>query len=96
MAHAVESVRTRSDPSTKLSGVQCDATSEPTIVGLMARKADIIRLLVEEAGAVASVMPIQFDFPMHLAMDAIQRGGHARDTAMPPGTVCRAPPVDHS
>ena len=55
--------------------------------GLMARQADICRLITEEAGSVAPIMPIQFHFPMSLAKDAIDRGSRYRDTPLPPGTV---------
>jgi len=57
---------------------------------LMARRADISRLLMLEAGTVASVMPIQFDFGMMLAKDALERGARYRDTPLPPGTVPNA------
>ncbi|MDB5447348.1 MAG: aldehyde dehydrogenase family protein [Phenylobacterium sp.] len=55
--------------------------------GLMARRADIMRLITDEAGAVAAIAPIQFDFPMHLAMNAIEEGSRSRDIPMPPATV---------
>lgn len=55
--------------------------------GLMARQADIFRLLIEEAGSVAAILPIQFHFPMSLAKDAIDRGARYRDIPMAPGTV---------
>jgi len=54
---------------------------------LLARRADVHRLLVEEVGCIASGVPRQFDFPMMLAMDAIERGSRYRDTPLPPGTV---------
>ncbi|MBV9995841.1 MAG: aldehyde dehydrogenase family protein [Caulobacteraceae bacterium] len=57
---------------------------------LMARRADIVRILVAEAGAVASILPIQFDFPMMLSKDAIDRGARYRDTPLPPGTIPNA------
>jgi len=54
---------------------------------LAARRTDICRLLMLEAGTVASLMPLQFDFPMMLAKDALERGARYRDTPLPPGTV---------
>lgn len=54
---------------------------------IMARQADINRLITLEAGSVAALAPIQFWFPMSLAKDAIDRGARYRDTPMPPGTV---------
>lgn len=57
---------------------------------LMARKADIVRIITEEAGSVASIMPIQFDFPMYLAHNMLETGARARDTALPTGTVPNA------
>ncbi len=53
---------------------------------LMARRNDIVRLTIEEAGSVASVVPVQFDFPMFLSGDAIERGSRFRDTPLPSGT----------
>jgi aldehyde dehydrogenase (NAD+) len=55
--------------------------------GLMARRDDIIKLITLEAGAVAAIHPIQFDFPMHLAMDAIQNGLTIHDRPLPPAAV---------
>jgi acyl-CoA reductase-like NAD-dependent aldehyde dehydrogenase len=54
---------------------------------LMARRDAIVRLLVEEAGSVASVIPIQFDFPMMLTMNAIEEGAKYRDRPLPPGVA---------
>ena len=54
---------------------------------LLARRADIARLITEEAGSVAAIGPLQFDFPMSLAMNAIDEGGRFRDKTMPVGTV---------
>jgi len=55
--------------------------------GLVARTADIKRLIVEEVGAVAPIVPVQFDFPLSLALDSIEQGSRSHDVAMPPGTV---------
>ncbi|CAN7650263.1 aldehyde dehydrogenase family protein [Phenylobacterium sp. LjRoot219] len=57
---------------------------------LVARRDDIIRILVAEAGAVAAILPVQFDRPMLLAKDAIERGARYRDTPLPPGTIPNA------
>ena len=46
----------------------------------MARRADICCMITEEAGSVVALLPMQFDFPMSLARDAIDRGGRYRDT----------------
>ncbi len=55
--------------------------------GLLARRADIARLITEEAGSVAAIGPLQFDFPMSLAMNALDEGGRFRDKTMPVGAV---------
>jgi aldehyde dehydrogenase (NAD+) len=52
-----------------------------------ARRDDIIRLLVEEAGAVSSILPIQFDVPMYLSADMIEHGAKSLDKALPSGTT---------
>src|SRR5690606_5952925 len=58
--------------------------------GLMARRADIVRLITLEAGAVSAIMPIQFDFPMHLAADSIEQGVRLHDRPQPPAAVPNA------
>ena len=57
---------------------------------LMRRRDDIIRLIVLEAGAVATIAPIQFGMPMMLAMNAIEEGSRSRDKPLVPGTVPNA------
>lgn len=54
---------------------------------LMARRADIARLIVEEAGAISRIVVQQLDFPMALAADAIEQGRKPRDIPMPPGVM---------
>ncbi|MET0248213.1 MAG: aldehyde dehydrogenase family protein [Sphingobium sp.] len=54
---------------------------------IAARRDDIIRLIVEEAGAVSSIHPIQFDVPMFLSGDMIEQGAKSLDKALPSGTV---------
>jgi acyl-CoA reductase-like NAD-dependent aldehyde dehydrogenase len=58
--------------------------------GILARKADIVRLITEEAGAVSSILPIQFDFAMMHAKYAVDYGARYRDQPLPPGTVPNA------
>jgi len=74
-------------PWPRMSGAERAAKLNELHAALMARRTDIMRLLVEEAGAVTSALPTQFDFPMFLAKDAIERGSRYRDTPLPPGAV---------
>ena len=54
---------------------------------LAAREQEIKLLLTLEAGSVASIMPIQYDFPMFLAKNAIDEGVRPADEALPSGTA---------
>jgi acyl-CoA reductase-like NAD-dependent aldehyde dehydrogenase len=54
---------------------------------LMNRRAEIQRLLVEEAGVTASMLLAQFDMPMTLAMETLDEGGRNRDQPYGAGTV---------
>jgi aldehyde dehydrogenase (NAD+) len=54
---------------------------------LMARRSDIVRIITEEAGSIAPVIPIQFDFPMFLCTDTINMGASERHKALPSGTT---------
>ncbi|MET0360982.1 MAG: aldehyde dehydrogenase family protein [Sphingobium sp.] len=54
---------------------------------LMARRSDIIRIIVEEAGSVATVLPIQYDFPMFLAGNMLEEGARELHKALPSGTI---------
>jgi aldehyde dehydrogenase (NAD+) len=89
VAAAIAAAREAFDrgPWPRMSPAERGAKLQQLHDALMARRADIVRLLVEEAGSVASIMPIQFDFPMSLAKDAIDRGARYRDTPLPPGAV---------
>jgi len=55
--------------------------------GLLARKEQIISLIVQEAGGALRISGRQFDFPMQLAKYAIEFGARYRDMPLPPGTV---------
>lgn len=55
---------------------------------LMGRKADVMRLIVEEAGSTQMIGEvIQFGMPMKHAQWAITEGARYRDTPLAPGTV---------
>jgi acyl-CoA reductase-like NAD-dependent aldehyde dehydrogenase len=54
---------------------------------LMARREEIERLLVAEAGSTFDNLTAQFDFPMALAMDALDEGGREPHQPLPIGTV---------
>lgn len=74
-------------PWPRMSVLERAAKLRELHAALMARRADIVRLTIEEAGSVASVVPVQFDFPMFLSWDAIERGSRFRDTSLPSGTT---------
>ena len=42
---------------------------------------------VIEAGSVSAISPIQYDFPMFLAKNALEEGVRPADQALPPGTA---------
>jgi acyl-CoA reductase-like NAD-dependent aldehyde dehydrogenase len=54
---------------------------------LMARKAEIQRLLMDEAGVAAAILPAQFDMPMALALETLDEGGRNRDQPLGVGVV---------
>jgi aldehyde dehydrogenase (NAD+) len=74
-------------PWPRMTGAQRADVLTKLYDGLMGRKLDIQRLITEEAGAVASIMPIQFDFGMILAKDALESGARNRDQPLLPGVV---------
>jgi aldehyde dehydrogenase (NAD+) len=86
---AIASAREAFDngPWPRMSPAERAAKLRPFHAGLMARRADILRLITEEAGSVAAIAPLQFDFPMSLALNAIEEGARFRDKPMPAGTV---------
>ena len=77
-------------PWPRMSPLERGAKLRELHAALMARRADICQLITEEAGSVAAIMPIQFDFPMSIGSDAIERGSRYRDTPMPPAAVPNA------
>jgi acyl-CoA reductase-like NAD-dependent aldehyde dehydrogenase len=74
-------------PWPRMSPAERGAKLKELHAALMARRADVHRLLIEEVGSVASGIGTQFDFPMMLAMDAVERGSKYRDIPLPPGTA---------
>ena len=74
-------------PWPRMSPMERAAKLREVHAALAARRDDICRLIVEEAGSTASIMPIQYDFPMSLALNAIDEGGHIRDKALPSGVI---------
>jgi acyl-CoA reductase-like NAD-dependent aldehyde dehydrogenase len=58
--------------------------------GLVARKAEIQKIITEEAGSVASIMPIQWDFGMSLARYAVDHAARPRDIPLLPGAMPNA------
>ena len=74
-------------PWPRLSPVERGAVMGRFYDGLVARRAEIERLITEEAGAVRAIMPIQFDFGMSHAHYAVTHGSKYRDQALTPGTI---------
>ncbi len=57
---------------------------------LAAKRVEILQLLAVEAGAVAAIAAIQFDFPMALAKNALEISTRGGDRPMSPGVVANA------
>src|SRR5882757_4663331 len=74
-------------PWPRMTGAQRADVLTRLFDGLMARKSDIQRLITEEVGAVGAILPIQFDFGMILAKNALECGARNRDQPLLPGAV---------
>ena len=61
-------------PWPRMKAVERAAVLSDFIDRLEARRADIVRLIQIEAGAVSTVIPIQYDFGIMLSRDAIRNG----------------------
>jgi aldehyde dehydrogenase (NAD+) len=74
-------------PWPRMAPAERGALMQQLYDGLMARRGDIMQLLTEEAGAVAAISPIQFDFPMSHARYAIEHGSRSHDKPLLPAAV---------
>jgi aldehyde dehydrogenase (NAD+) len=77
-------------PWPRMSALERGAKLRQLHDGLAARRPDILHLLAMEAGSVSAISPIQYDFPMSLAKNALEEGSRGGDLPMPPGTILNA------
>ena len=74
-------------PWPRMSPQERGAKLRQLIDALVARKPDVMRLVVEEAGAVASQWPTQFELGIRLSLNSIEEGSRMRDMPLPIGVA---------